>query len=239
MPWVFERAGVEHVLEAVAFDNQGVNGRAPYVRFFVIPRPPPNDHFAQRSVLAGPIVTVIGSTDEGSVEPSEPRMPDTWPWPDRSIWWSWTALASGNLQVRASAPSYGTTLEIYSGSSLAELTLLAGTNLTDGLAELRFPVNAGMACQIRFAANYDATVALELLFDAVELTHASLNSDGSFTGEFLATLDRFWRIDASTDFLSWMPVGTNRSVDGSVQWTDHAAGSFSRRFYRLTSMDAR
>ena len=42
-------------------------------------------------------------------------------------------------------------------------------------------------------------------------------------------------IYASPDLLNWLPIVTKTNAQGTLQYTDTAAGSFTRRFYKATA----
>lgn len=85
---------------------------------------PPNDHFTNRMPLSGFSLIVTGANVAATVEPSEPvhgNVPG-----GKSIWWSWLAPADGCVQVGHSG-SIPTSLAVYSGSDLTNLTLVIGS----------------------------------------------------------------------------------------------------------------
>src|SRR5689334_4292443 len=56
--------------------------------------PPPNDDFANRTVLTGSSITFTGTLVGATTEPAETNVyPASWP-SGRSVWWTWTAAES-------------------------------------------------------------------------------------------------------------------------------------------------
>lgn len=81
---------------------------------------PPNDNFANRIVLTGTNVAAAGYTLNATSEMGEPMHGGVSA--GRSIWWAWTAPASGAVEIASALSSGGHALAIYTGSSLAALT---------------------------------------------------------------------------------------------------------------------
>jgi len=110
--------------------------------------PPANDSFAGRFPLAGTRLSTLGSNIGASSEAGEPAHGGPG---GKSVWWSWTAPADGNLTVSTEGSDFDTLLAVYSGSAWDALVLAAsnddvGEALTTSRVKLR--VSAGAACQI-------------------------------------------------------------------------------------------
>ena len=105
--------------------------------------PPANDDFADRIVLVGSHFSNIpGSTLGASAEPGEPLHADSLGF--KSVWWSWTAPASGGVTLTTQGSAIDTMAAVYTGNSVGNLTLVAG-NDEDPLAfgfESRVTFNA-------------------------------------------------------------------------------------------------
>jgi len=91
--------------------------------------PPPNDNFANRTVLTGSNVSTNGNNAGASWESGEPY--DTYYYSgygDKSVWFSWTAPTTGSYLVSVSAPSvYYPILAIYTGTQLSSLSKVTDT----------------------------------------------------------------------------------------------------------------
>ena len=116
------------------------------------PQSPPatsNNAFASRIVLVGGNVATSGSNVGATVETGEKSnagVPG-----GKSVWWSWTAPASGPVTVSTAGSSFDTTLGIYNGSSVASLTsLTANDDVTATVltSQVTFLAVAGRAYQI-------------------------------------------------------------------------------------------
>lgn len=104
---------------------------------------PANDAFAAAEVLPHLRGTVrtrnVGATREAG-EPLPAGANG-----GASLWWSWTAPASGRLKLDTRGSSFATALATYTGNTLAALTPVASHAGTpeDGFSAVQFPVTAG------------------------------------------------------------------------------------------------
>jgi len=114
-----------------------------------------NDDFAQRAALAGLPVTNVITEFLASVEPNEPIHGDLTNAP--SLWWRWTAPATGGYQVGLHG-GYGTrAVAVYTGVELNNLSLVAATT-ADGPDLLTFfHGEAGVEYQIAVAQEPELT----------------------------------------------------------------------------------
>lgn len=103
---------------------------------------PTNDDFESRQALAS-LQGISGSTVDATAEPGEPAHYGSQAY--SSIWYQWTAPASGNLTVTTSGSSFDTVLAAYSGSALTTLTQLARNDDSDGsrTSRITIPVTSG------------------------------------------------------------------------------------------------
>jgi hypothetical protein len=84
--------------------------------------PPGNDNFADAAVLAGPGVSIAADNREATVEPGEPNHVGEFGLPRRTLWWSWTASATGSVTFEA---PYDMGVAVYTGEALGGLTTIA------------------------------------------------------------------------------------------------------------------
>src|SRR6266481_2620971 len=77
---------------------------------------PPNDNFADRTVLAGNNIVFTGDLSGSTIEPNEPVF-DGYYFPStaitHSVWWSWTATESGPVTLAALTYSEDTYIQGY------------------------------------------------------------------------------------------------------------------------------
>ncbi len=126
-----------------------------------VPLIAPNDNFENATVLTGSSAQSVGSNVTANRQSGEPRHLNQIS--GRSIWWSWTAPFAGRLMVNTNGSQFDTTLAVYTGGSLAALTLV-GSNDNGGNATnsaLSLAVRAGVTYMIAVeGANNTAGVAV-------------------------------------------------------------------------------
>lgn len=110
-----------------ATDAAGNTDTTPATATWFVGFPPPNDDFADAEVItatAGP-VTVIGSNVNATSEIGEP-LHFFYLAQGHSIWYAWTAAASGTVSVDACSDDFLGVVDAYQGSALGALTNVAG-----------------------------------------------------------------------------------------------------------------
>ena len=111
-------------------------------RFYRLTPAPTNDYFASRIPLAGSFVTVSTANFLATKEPGEQNHAANAG--GKSLWWSWTALASGNVTISTIGSGFDTLLAVYAGNSIAQLSPIAmdddsGGNLTSSVSFIAVP----------------------------------------------------------------------------------------------------
>ena len=112
---------------------------------------PSNDNFANRITLTGNNITTSGSNVGATFEGDEPLHVVTFG--GKSVWWTWTAPSSGGVTLDTAGSVVDTILSVYRGSSLANLTFVAGNDedyvtVVEGDSKCRFNATAGTTYQI-------------------------------------------------------------------------------------------
>jgi len=103
--------------------------------------PPPNDNFADATVLAGSSDDVTGSSLNGSRESYEPYHAG-WT-PHRSVWYRWRAPATGPVTIDTAGSAFDTVLGVYQGSSVGSLSWVASNeDNPSGSPQARVTFNA-------------------------------------------------------------------------------------------------
>ncbi|WP_190295028.1 S8 family peptidase [Methyloversatilis sp. RAC08] len=107
-----------------------------------------NDAFAAARVLGGASATDSGSNTLASSEAGEPAHDGIAA--TRSLWWVWTAPASGMLTLDTNGSNFDTMLALYTGSALSSLALLASDDDsgTGAQSQLETVVTAGTTYRI-------------------------------------------------------------------------------------------
>jgi hypothetical protein len=111
-----------------------------------------NDAFANRIVLTGASVTTTGTNAGATKETGEPAHAGNAG--GKSVWWTWTAPASGTVTIDTTGSTFDTLLAVYTGSSVTALTAVTGGSNDDNPAggmttsKVTFSVTAGTVYQI-------------------------------------------------------------------------------------------
>jgi kumamolisin len=92
---------------------------------FTISSAPPNDQFANATLITGSNA-VTGTNIGGSKESGEPSHAGNVG--GRSVWWKWTAPSTGSYVISTRGSSFDTVLGVYTGTSVANLTLIANND---------------------------------------------------------------------------------------------------------------
>jgi hypothetical protein len=153
--------------------------------------PPGNDEFANPYLLTGLSGQTTGSNFAASKEPLErAHAGDVG---GHSVWYHWTAPASGPADINTVGSTYSTTLAIYTGTILTNLNPIA-SNIDD-------PEGAGLASRVDFWATAGTNYLI------------AIDGFGGATGDFILT----WNMDSSLSF-SRQTNGTIQLNLTGVDW---------------------
>jgi len=126
------------------YQNDPVSGLQIYLSVL-----PPNDNFVNRTVLTGSSVSTNGSNAGATWENGEPYDIGGLTYGYKSVWFSWTAPATGSYVISVSTTSvYYPILAIYTGSQLSSLSSVTDTIGSDDYAGYTISAVAGTAYQI-------------------------------------------------------------------------------------------
>ncbi len=199
---------------------------------------PINDDFADATVLEGESGTASGHTYDATMEEGEPNPWDDSYKPEASVWWSWQATTSGtyafdstNADPESESSNY---IVVYTGSSLTELTLLAGNEYVDWDTEtidrVVFKAVAGTTYYISVCADLNDPIMIDLAWAKVtppdndDFANATLINTASGTG-----YSSNWNATAEPEEIQYLYAPDEGFVVNSVwwQWTAPATGSFT------------
>ncbi|MCA3749092.1 MAG: right-handed parallel beta-helix repeat-containing protein [Rubrobacter sp.] len=108
--------------------NQATGDTSEFSGAITVAPAPPNDNFADAHVIQGSTASVPGTTAKATREPAEPdhyvsNPPDSDLWVgDHSVWYSWTALGSGQTTIDTCQAGIDSILAVYTGSQVNNLT---------------------------------------------------------------------------------------------------------------------
>ena len=131
--------------------------------------PPPNDAYAQAAVLNGNNGTASGWNLNATQETGEPVHAGISG--GKSVWWQWTADASGTVTFDTHGSGIDTLLAAYTGSSVSTLAEVA-SNDNDGSAGnasgLSFAVASGTTYRIAIDGKAGASGAVQLAWTLLQ-----------------------------------------------------------------------
>ena len=188
-----------------------------------------NDAFAESRAIHGSADSIAGSTLAATRENGEPvHSPNeggfTWNG-DNSVWYRWTAPASGTFTIDTCETNFDTILSAYTGGSVSTLKRVADNNnaCPSGWgSKLTFEATAGTVYNIAVSGAGGAragifTLKLALAVDttppaAPSITSPANNSsdgDGAFTVSGTAEPNSTVRLREGTEFKGGAQVGSN------------------------------
>ena len=106
---------------------------------------PPNDNFENRTAITGANLMITASNTNATTQFDEPN-PGGSPGM-QSVWWKWTAPATGRVTIDATSSTTPQLIGVYSGTVLTNLTVVGA-----GLTTNSFDAVAGESYDIDFAA---------------------------------------------------------------------------------------
>ncbi|MBD2412417.1 DUF4347 domain-containing protein [Nostoc calcicola FACHB-3891] len=221
-----------------------------------------NDNFANRIVLSGNSGNSTGNNVGATGESGEPTQSGT----TNSIWWSWTAPASGNVVFDTINSGFDTYLDVYTGNAVNSLSLVAANDdLASGnrASQVSFIVTAGTTYHIsvdgyqantgNVTLNYSFTPAptntAPTLTDTV-VTLNSINEDSDAPSGAVGTLvSSLVNLggnvsDSNNGAVTGIAITTTNTSNGSWWYTTnngqnwYSLGTVSNSSARLLAADA-
>jgi len=114
----------------IAVDSPGGAGAQSFTLNLTLERVPGNDDFANALVLGSGPSTRSGSNRHATKQPGEPDHAGK---PGgASVWYSWTPTSSGTFGISVCASDFDPVLAVYTGSTLAGLSSVAGNDNAAG-----------------------------------------------------------------------------------------------------------
>jgi len=197
----------------------------------------PGDDFAQRVPIAGTNATATASNVGATKEPGEPDhagIPG-----GRSVWWTWTAPASGQVSINTAGTTFPNALAVYTGNVMSNLVPVASdlNSLGPTTSRVSFDAVAGMTYQLAVdgSGGANGNITLNLTPQTVlALVGAYRPSDTQFGFRLISAPGQAVRIEVSDDLINW------------TKWVEfaHPSGSFllddeltltTNRFYRAVA----
>lgn len=199
------------------------------------------DDFVTALPLSGASANVTASNVGMSKETGEPNHAGN---PGgKSIWWRWTAPASGDVTVTTAGTAFNTLLGVYTGSAVSTLTRIASDNNSGGLTNrsvVNFNAVAGTTYNIAVDGYNGASSRISLSLTQgggggntpPELGLVVLN--GKPVIAIFGDPNRSYNLQRSADLNTWSPVGSvTTDGTGEATYTDNTA-SGNHLFYRTS-----
>jgi hypothetical protein len=236
------RAGITYQIAVDGYANPGTEADSGNLKLSLtfLGEPlarPPNDHFTNATAVIDQFVAVVGSNLNATHETGEPDHAGESG--ETSVWWAWTAPASGSVTVSTEGSTFDTLLGVYAGNALGSLALVAANDDIDtdgGILTSRASFTATAGTTYRIAVDgYDGAsgaVALRVSVAAPVLGAPERLGDGTFRFALTGSTGRTFEIQATTNLTDWTPIGTVFNAGGTVPFVDALTPGAGQRFYR-------
>jgi hypothetical protein len=198
-----------------------------------------NDQFANRINLTGSSTTITGTNTGATRETGEPNVLGLSG--GKTVWWTWTAPTTGNVTISTAGSNFDTTLGVYRGSSVNQLTFVRANddqNYWDGVytSQVAFRAVAGVKYNIVVDGYSGAAGSIRLTIQQAANRNAVRTEPGS-PAQRLSASDIRQLINEQRDRASRHPVAGSRN--GSLERTGDEPHDFrslaSERRERLQS----
>jgi hypothetical protein len=229
--------GVYHFAVDGFRDGDG-NVAAGNIRLNLSFTPGHNDDFVNAHELAGLSAVTSGTNIGATREPGEPDHAGLFG--DGSVWWHWTAQASGPVSISTAGSDFDTVLAVYSGSDLATLsaTLVAADD-DSGPGEtslVTFSAQAGVTYRMAVEGlnGERGQIQLALLLRVPVLHEVVRLADGRVQLEVEVPDGSEFDVLASTDLVTWGWIATPSTTGAATEiFVDTDAVNHPMRFYRI------
>jgi List-Bact-rpt repeat protein/immunoglobulin I-set domain protein len=197
---------------------------------------PANDLFANRTTLIGASASDASQLRTATAETSEPAhagFPAT-----NSVWWTWTAPATGPAIVDAVGKPAIPRVAVYTGATLAALQkVVAGFGGgTNSDTVLTFNATAGTAYQIAADSFFGAVgdIQLNVALKTPSIASPVVDDKGNLNLQVQAPAGTSFAIDASDDLKTWGTIYTGVvPASGTFDYQAIIPPGAKARFYRV------
>ncbi len=189
-----------------------------------------NDNFANATLLNGTTISTTGDNFGATFEPSEPFNVGTNG--GKSVWWKWTASATGTVTLATAGSSFDTTLGVYTGTAVGSLTKVAANDDVSGsvrTSRLTFAAVANQTYRISVDGYGGATgnIALQLQLNVTP----TLSGSDAFSSRTVLIGTNVTAAGTNTVATIEQGEPQNAGVAGGKSvwwsWTAPKSGSFS------------
>ncbi len=197
----------------ISIDDAGTFASGGDIAFALGYQVPANDDFVDAEDLANVLpATGSGFTTQASAESGEPAHASVTA--SHSIWWTWTAPASGLIIIETTGSTADTLLGVYTGSAVNALTLVASNDDAEGARTslVTFTATAGTVYRIAVDAFEGSVGAIALSVHSASAPVVPVNDNFANA------------IDIGTD----QPIslsGTNQNATAQIGEPAHAGNT--------------
>nr|MBP9903849.1 hypothetical protein [Verrucomicrobiota bacterium] len=209
---------------------------------------PANDQFSNRILLSGAFAQTNGFNIRATRQSGEPS--HAFADGEQSVWWTWTAPASGNAAITTWGSSYDTALGVYTGNAVNSLTPVANNDDESypilRTSKVTFAATGGTAYHFAvdgflFIDDFGFPVGTDVGLISVTLSldgqsrldEFVLRPDGHYQFMLRGDSGRKYLIESTPALSSpWSVIGEVLLNGPSSIFTDPVAASGSNRFYR-------
>ena len=193
--------------------------------------PPGNDDFASAFIISGASGATTGYTIGASKESGEPAHAGDVG--GHSIWYRWTAPTSGPVDFNTAGSTFNTTLAVYTGSSVTNLTVIAGNN--DDAAGLHtsrvdFQATAGTTYRIAVDGFGGDAGNVALSWNMNSSVSIARRTGGAVEIDFTGVNGQKYGLLVSSNLATWFTQAIRTMSGSKQQYIDNAA--VPQRFYR-------
>ena len=192
--------------------------------------PPPNDDFTACQSIAGSSGSLTGHNVGATREPYEPTHASTFG--SHSVWYCWTAPRGGNVEMNTIGSDFDTTLAIYRGDALNQLTVMGGDNDSGagGTSIARFTAVSNTVYRIAIDGRADGMGHIVLSWNYIAGRLAIRRASNGIITLSVTGSDGTYTLQSSSNLTTWATAGTVTVLSGRGSTT--LPNSTSKRFYR-------
>jgi hypothetical protein len=202
--------------------------------FSPAPVPPANDNFAAAAIISGSMLTITGTTVGATSELGDPSSGDDPT--DVTVWYSWTAAASGNVQVSVAANnSSSLNVGIYAGSSLWTLIPVAA-----GTDQISFYALAGTTYKIMVSGPSGSATEFSLALNGPPPPPSLVftrQPNGTYRIQVAGIVGQSFTVQDSSDSVNWVTIRTDTLQGSYLDFVVAADEGQAAQFYRLLLLD--
>ncbi len=221
----------------LAFDgNLGTTGTIPL--FQALTTPSSNDQFKNRIRMRGINITATGFNAGATHEAGEPSVAGSI---GKSVWWSWTAPASGPVSIDLGGSEHSFPVGVFSGSSVTHLNWIA-----TGSGSFAFNALQGQTYDLAVNDASGLTGAIKLKLQApviqLPLERIRVRPDKATSGKvallsFSASPRQIVLLLSSNDGSTWKNIRMALARQTTVDFLVRAVPTSSGPFYRAIVVD--